>query len=94
MPKIYSDITIGTVLDINLRSNLSFVTFTENIGSTDVHIDSYCLDNGVYDLNLQSFNKLSKAKSTLKADNITISVSLDGNSPTCVYPHFVEELTV
>ena len=68
VPKIYSEISIGTVLDINLRSNLTFVTFTENQDSTHVYIDPNHVDNGVYYLNLQSFNKLSKAKSTLKAD--------------------------
>ena len=67
---------IGNQLDIKLRQDpsaeLSFVTF-DNTGEnsySNILIDTNDQIPGEYTLNLQSYNELSIAKSTLKADKI------------------------
>ena len=69
---IYSELTIGTELAINLRqaSQLSFVTLVELDGRTQVVIDPSSLDQGEYELVLESYNTLSVAQSALKTDRI------------------------
>ena len=74
VPHIYSALSIGTILKINLRQNsqLSFVTISEHISLTLLHIDTKRVVSGDYDLVLESFNTLSTAKSTLKTDMIKV----------------------
>ena len=73
VPHIYSELVIGTTLAINLRQasdQLSFVSFEENSGATEVLIDTSGVDEGEYSMVLESFNTLSLAKSALKTDII------------------------
>ena len=78
IPHIVSLVTIGTQLDIKLRqaagSELSFVTFTEQIGETVINIDTSNIPLGEYVLQLESFSTL-QLKSTLKSEEISITVS-------------------
>lgn len=74
VPKIYSAIPIGTLLDINLRSEHAFVSFVEGTNSTEIVIDSVDLAEGTYELTFESFNRLSIAQSSLKTDTITVIV--------------------
>ena len=73
VPHIYSKLFIGTTLAINLRQSsdqLSFVSFEEHSGATEVLIDTSGVDEGEYSMVLESFNTLSLAKSALKTDII------------------------
>ena len=64
---------------------IEFVTLTEQSDSTDVIIDTTGVSAGEYTLMLESFNTLSIAKSALKKDTITITVTAP--------PSFTETLT-
>ena len=63
IPNIYSEISIGNLLDINLRqasgNELSFVTLSELNDYTLVIIDTNGLQDNEYKLVLESFDKNS-----------------------------------
>ena len=73
---IKSKLLIGTKLSINLRqaTSLQFVHLKELSGETQVLIDAAELEEGEYELILESFNTLSLTKSALKIDTVQISV--------------------
>ena len=71
----------------------SFVEFEEHSDSTDIIIDASALTQGeVYQLTLESFNTLSRAKSTLKTDKINIVIVGPAVS-TLLLPSFEQELS-
>lgn len=77
VPHIYSEVEIGTELAINIRTSSSTETIIiENqVSSTNVKIDASDLVEGdSFELTLDSYNTLSKVKSTLKKDVILVKV--------------------
>ena len=74
--RIQPSITIANQQDIKLRqkSNLGFITITENASFSDVLIDTTGQSIGEYTLILESFDSLSVAQSALKTDTIAIKI--------------------
>ena len=89
MPNIYSYYQIGNTLDINLRQmsehHLSFISFTEKTGVTEVTIDSIGVAPGVYTIYIESFDANSNVQSILKTDMIEVTVE--------ILPQFESELS-
>ena len=85
--RIQSSLSIGNALDIQVRqaSSLNFVRIIERTDSSDVYINTNGQEAGTYTLTLESFNALSIAKSALKTDTITITI-------TVVAPSFLQDL--
>ena len=88
VPHITSALTIGNILQINLRQKsgfeLDFVSLSNTLGSTDVMIDGEIPTPGTYELVLESFDEASSVQSALKTDRIQIEVSTEvENSDEC-----------
>ena len=77
-------------MDVNLRQksdhHLSFISFTEKTGVTDVIIYSSGEAPGVYTIHIESFDANSNVQSTLKTDIIEITVEV-------LLPQFASELS-